>query len=353
MAPYFADLRGVIAGTERLRAGISPLIADLHDPWNRPYNYPRCWLYTDYLGLNVHTVMAFGYGVGAGFFVAAFYVLGRQKAWEGAIAGLFFISYAVMFGVERANIDLVVFVVVALALASRRWPYLAAFFIGCAAILKLYPVFGLFALVTVDWKKSLGPILFGFAIFFIGELSSFRDVCVAMTYAPNMRMGNTSFGTTSWGLDMMDRFHRPDLYGDVIVLGSAIFLFVALVAARVRPEMKPDSFDERDIFAFRLGAGLYLGTFVLGTNHDYRLIVLLFCFPLFFHLLKVKGAACRWSVVALVLTLIYAHWALFSGETLWRHFLLKQATAWALAFCLVAFSVASLPAALQWPRRRR
>jgi hypothetical protein len=351
MAPYFADIRGVVAGTERLHAGIPPVTADLHDPWNRPFNYPKIWLYTDYLGLNVHTVMAFGYAMGVLFFLAAFFALGRLKPWEGLIAGIFLISYAVMFGLERANIDLIIFALAALALALRRYPYAAAFVIGFAAILKLYPLFALFALVSSDWKKSLRWIGFGFLVFLIGEIDSFHDIITAMSYAPNMRTGTLSFGTTSWGLDLMDRFNRPDLYSEVVIIGSMLFLFAAWIAAWVRPPVLVESLGERDLFAFRLGASLFLGSFVMGTNHDYRLIFVLFCFPFLFRLIAEKSDGFRWATTTLVLSLVYAHWKFLSGETEWHHFILKQATAWALAFCLIAFCIATLPPALQWPRR--
>ena len=37
--------------------------------------------------------------------------------------------------------------------------------------------------------------------------------------------------------------------------------------------------DKRSIDAFRVGSGIYIGTFLLGNNFDYRLVFLLFVIP--------------------------------------------------------------------------
>jgi hypothetical protein len=350
MPPYFADLRGVVAGTERLRAGIPPETADLHDPWNRPYNYPRLWLYSDDLGLNANTVMAFGFGMGALFLASCFFILGRLNAFEGLMAGLFLISYAVMFGLERANVDLLMFVLLALALELRRFQPIAALVIALAAVLKLHPIFAFFALLTPPWKKTLPWLGAGLLIFAASILDHFHAFMTAMSYAPNMRSGILSFGMTTLGLEYMERFNRPDLYHDAIILGVVMLILAAGLGAWIRPSLKIESLGERELYAFRLGAGIYLGSFLLGTNHDYRAIFLLLCLPMLFRLLKL-GAAPRWAWTTLILTLLYVNWLYFAGEAAWPLFLLKQTTAWALFVCLTGFSVASLPAALQWPRR--
>jgi hypothetical protein len=350
MPPYFADLRGIVAGSERLRAGIPPETADLHDPWNRPYNYPRLWLYSDRLGFNVNTVMAFGYGMGGLFLVSSFFVVGRLDAFAGLTAGLFLISYAVMFGLERANVDLLMFALLALALELRRIPSLSALVIALAAILKLHPVFAFFALLTPPWKKTLPWIGVGLLVSAVGILDHFREFMTAMSYAPNMRSGILSFGMTSLGVDFMERFHRPDLFPEVLMSGVVMLILAVGVGARIRPFLDIESLGERELCAFRMGAGIYLGSFLLGTNHDYRAIFLFFCLPMLFRLLK-RRVALGWTWATLILTLVYVNWLYFLGETEWSQYLLNQATAWALVVCLTGFSVASLPTALQWPRR--
>jgi hypothetical protein len=351
MAPYFADLRGVVAGTERLRAGIPPMTPDFHDPWMRPYNYPWWWLYTDRLGLQMKTVMGFGIGMALLFFVSAFYVLGSLSAFEGLVAGLFLISCDVMFGIERANVDLVIFCLITLALGLRRFLPLSSTVMGLAAILKLYPAMAFAALLTPPWRKSLPWIGMGLLFFVIGESDHFHDFLTAMSHSPNMRTGVLSFGSTSWGLVLMDRFGRNDLDHVVFIIGTVTLLLAVGVGAWIRPqvELKPEW--ERQVFAFRLGAGLYLGAFALGTNHDYRAVFFLFCLPLLFLFLKEKEGRRRWGVATLTLILVYVNWELLAGESNLGLFLLKQGIAWILVVCVAGIAVALLPAVIRWPRR--
>ena len=53
-----------------------------------------------------------------------------------------------MLGVERGNIDLVIFSVLTLALAFRRLTPIHCLLISLAAILKIYPAFGLLTCST-------------------------------------------------------------------------------------------------------------------------------------------------------------------------------------------------------------
>ena len=350
MAPYFADLRGVASWSEQFLADPSVQPENLRDLWNRPFNYPHLWLYAGDLGLNARTVMGFGYGMDALFFAAAFFALGRLNAFGGLAAGLFLISYSVMFGVERANVDLLMFVLLALALGLRRFPPLSAAVIALAAVLKLHPVFAFLALVVPPWKKTLPWLGAGLLLSAAGILGHFRELIGGMSSAPNIHSGTLAFGMTAVGFAFMERFHRPELYGAVVISGVVVLIVAAGVGAWSRPELDKTALGERELFAFRLGAGVYLGSFLLGTNHDYRAVVLLFCLPLLLHFLE-KRIATAWTRTTLLLILVDVNWLYFATEKAWCVFLVKQAVAWALAVCLTALTVAGLPTALQWPRR--
>ena len=80
----FLDLRAVVAGTEAVHAGNDPWKPNAFDPLHRAYNYPRWWLYTDYIGLNQQTLNGFGISMGLAFFACALFVLGRPHRYAGA-----------------------------------------------------------------------------------------------------------------------------------------------------------------------------------------------------------------------------------------------------------------------------
>jgi hypothetical protein len=349
MKPYFADLRGVASWSEQFCASDKPDAMSLRDPWNRPFNYPYWWLYSAKFGLNSQTVMAFGYGIGALWIAAAFFVLGRLDMYGGLVSGLFLVSYAMMFGLERANVDLLVFTLLAVALALRRWPPLSAIVIGFAAILKLHPVFAFPAMLVQPWRKTLPWLGAGLLFFMLGFLDHFHDFTAGMSLAPNMRTGVLSFGGTALGLELTEHFGRPDLYPLVLSTSAGMFFLATGIGAWFRPRIEEPLQLERELFAFRMGAGVYLGCFFLGTNHDYRAIVLLFCLPLLLRMVSLNLER-NWAHLALLLILVSVNWLSLLPDG-WPDFILKQGVTWMLFACLSALFIATLPPALQWPRR--
>jgi hypothetical protein len=349
MAPYFADLRGVVSWSEQFYAGHAAL-ADLRDPWNRPMNLPDWWIHVHALGATSANVMAVGFGMYATFLIAAFYVVGRLDVRGGFLTGLFLISYAVMFAMERANVDLVIFCLLAMAVAFRRSIPAAALVLALAAILKLYPLFALGALINRSWQKALPWMVAGVLFFAVGVGDHLHALGATAAMSPNMRSGILSFGLTSLSLEFWEQFHRPDLYLPVAVGSFTVFLAATGVALWSRPLLAAAG-DERTLFAFRAGAGVYIGAFFLGTNHDYRLIFLLFCLPLLFQLVGQNDSARRWAVATLALILISVNWLYLAADGVWPQLLLKHGVTWALLVCLIALFVASLPPELQWPRR--
>ncbi|HLP00539.1 MAG TPA: glycosyltransferase 87 family protein, partial [Opitutaceae bacterium] len=139
----FLDLQVVTAGAESRALGFDPLHENPRDPLRRQLNYPRVWQSLAHLGVERRHTTALGIGVVAAF-LAAVVVFPRRLA-RGAALGLgaLLLSPAVMLALERGNIDLVLFVVAALALfAARRSTVAATGLLLVGFGLKLYPVCG-------------------------------------------------------------------------------------------------------------------------------------------------------------------------------------------------------------------
>ncbi len=144
--PSFADLRSVTSAWECDRAGTPVLPVNPCDPYgDRPANYPRLWLAPSGIGLGEGSTVALGVASAALFFVALLYVLARGRARGPLLCAAIAISPGVMFAVERGNVDLLLFALLALALALFRGSAASraashALFL-LAAMLKLFPVF--------------------------------------------------------------------------------------------------------------------------------------------------------------------------------------------------------------------
>jgi hypothetical protein len=339
----FLDLRTVVVGTGAVHAGKDPWEPNTLDPLHRPFNYPRWWLYADYIGLNEKTLNGFGIGMGLLFFLCALYVLGRLTITEGLLAALLLVSTSVMLGVERGNIDLAIFSVLTLALAFRRLVPIHCLLISLAAILKIYPAFGLLTLVNKNWRKTLfwlaasaGMLL----VYFILNLQELHRIAATTPHTWQLSYGSSAAILAFYELYL----HAGTLSLDykILALGNLIMIGVIAVAVWKRPRIGTQiswSDCEKELCSFRLGAGVYVGTFALGTNYDYRVLFLTFCLPLLFRLIREKNRAQPWATTTLILTLVYANGLLLLGSP---ECVLKEVLAWGLVFTLTGLLSSAL-----------
>jgi len=112
---------------------------------DEPLWYSDWWLRMHALGLDRGDTTALGLGIVVGFLVVAFLVLRPRSLPELVFCWLVLCSPVVLLGVNRANMDLFIFDVLALAgwlLVHRtrfvRW--LAPVVVAFAAGLKFYPI---------------------------------------------------------------------------------------------------------------------------------------------------------------------------------------------------------------------
>lgn len=344
--PHFGDLRNVVAGIENKDTGYAVGDPNSFDPWKRPYIYPSIWLHAKILGFNRETVVGFGIAIILLFYASVYSLLGKLTVGEGFFTGLFLISPALMTGIERCNIDLVIFPLILATLALRRKPAASGALIILVTLLKIHPIGALLAFFAPPWKKTL-PWLGGIlGVLFIYVLINWHELTAISTHAP--RYAFYTFGSSVWGnwlyyANVLAGHH--DTFPS-FALGTLVFVAVGYAFARLSPKLTPQPRWEWEIYSFRLGAGLYLALFALGSSNDYGMLFLLFCLPLLFRLMTVDECSIRWwATVALGTSLTYVNWDLFSEEYLIRHMLLKQALSWIFMASLIVI----VSAIRTWP----
>src|SRR4029450_3053042 len=116
----FFDARVITSGLDCSRMGFDPLTYNPCDISGRPLNYPRVWLLLRSLGVGQSQTDVLGIIFIGVFFASFFLLICRLTMGEGAIVALAVCSPSVMFGVERANSDIVVFALVAAAVIAWR-----------------------------------------------------------------------------------------------------------------------------------------------------------------------------------------------------------------------------------------
>jgi hypothetical protein len=327
----FEDLRILAEGPAVFRHG-----GDLRknmdsDPEKRPYNYPHWWLYSEKLGLNAGTLNDFGVGIGTAFFITTLLVWGKLTLPEGLWASLFLLSPCVMLGVERGNIDLVIFILLGLALAARRVIPLSLLLVVGAACLKLYPIFALLAFVARPWRKTLPWLIaaiFTSLAYFFAEREELQRIFVQTPHGVDL-----SYGASIPLMALL----RSDATVPILIESDIVLLILVGLSIKFGLQASRSAQNvpaERELFAFRCGAGIFLGTFALGTNWDYRLIFLAFCLPLLFRLRGDGNTLRAWAGIALTLILLYSNWNLYSVIIPTLHVILKSSLSWGLILSL-------------------
>jgi hypothetical protein len=133
------------------------------------------------LGLGENDTLVIGLLLAVTFFLAAILVLPRQAPVGNAVVyGLALCSPAVMFGVERGNVDIALFsMVVAAGVVMRRSRYgppTASALILFAAVLKLFPIAAVGMLARLPRRAAVICVSSVVGLFAVYAAATFRDI---------------------------------------------------------------------------------------------------------------------------------------------------------------------------------
>lgn len=322
VGPPFLDLRSIAAGVQTLQHGGNPLMINTFEALQRPLNYPKIWLYIfSFLGIEDQNVTMVALLFCALYLLCISKLIFQAKSSLECLAVLFAgLSVAPLIGFERGNIDLVVFAIVFLGCvlpgeALRVWMFVIA------AVLKLFPMAVLAAEVVRRYgKKRILPVvlLVLVAALFVAQ---WHDLVLINRGTP--RSAFASYGVISLR-ECLRMFLLEDMLSTQNGLPVARAAIVACVIAAqasvilcwgagllltVRLWKKPLAFD-RQLLQSKSGAlfflfgTVYVSTFAIGSNWDYRLIFLLPTLPFAFELSR-NPIHFRWGV-AYILCLLLA-----------------------------------------------
>ena len=254
------------------------------------FNIPPTWLWLGFLGLDGSDSPWLSLLV---ITAAAIVVvlLFRGRSWPcGGIALGAVISPSVMMGVERGNLDLLILALVgsaALIYEERRVGRAcgAIAFLCLGVVLKLFPMF----CVSLAARFSRQTFIFActtLALSLIYVVSTMKYILLIRRNVPTTFVLSYGYKAIFLGLDHIrsEAGLPPIGLADtwVPVLTAAVVLMCAAIVAATSFHNRRE-FCSVDISvagtAFLFGAGIYCGTFLLGTNFIYRLMFLLLCVP--------------------------------------------------------------------------
>lgn len=274
----FFDLRSVTSGWDCARQHLGEWPVNPCDPGGRPENYPRVWMAASILGLGEDDTYPIGVLMAVVFFAAAILVLPRRAPLGYAlIYGLALCSPAVMFGVERGNVDIaLVSMVAAAGLVMRRARYgppAASALILVAAVLKLFPIAAIGMLARLPRRAAVVCTASVAGLFTVYAAATFRDIQTIERVLP--QGDEYAYGLHIFG-GWLGRIVAPGRMWDLALIVLAIAAAIAL-RRRLRQHLSVGPL--RDLDLFWAGAGIYVATYVLGRTSDYRLVFLLLTIP--------------------------------------------------------------------------
>jgi hypothetical protein len=309
------------------------------------FNIPSTWLWLGYLGVD-GTDSTYLAAIMIALAGVVLTLLVRARPWFAGVAVLAgAISPSVMMGVERGNLDLLIFALVGTAaliyrevIATRSLAAVALLMLGVA--LKLFPLFCV-SLVTRLSKVSI-TIACIFALIGAAYLAwTFDELALIRRNVPTTFILSYGYKTFFLGFDhvrdeaALSPLNLADTWLPAFMVVICLACAIAVAASSVVREKGWFSIDGTVAgTAFLFGAGIYCGTYLLGSNFDYRLIFLLLCMPqlLDWNLSRRDG---RLIEKCLMVTVLAVLWLNGSADGHGTFLLLPQILNW-LLFLLLA-----------------
>jgi hypothetical protein len=334
---YFIDLTAVLAAGQAWQAGRDVYLPNPYDVFGRPHVYGPWWLAGGPLGLTTNDARWLGPLLVLAFFLTAAAVLAPRRPGTALVALLLLASPPVLYGVERGNNDLVVFLLFAAAgaLLAGRVALAGAGLFGLAAALKIYPLAALPALAARTGSRR--SVLTWIGVTTVGCLLVFilwrADFTRAMAIAPRPE---TIFAY-GWRMLPLVWTTMPHLRGPLLCASLPVLALAAWWVAWQRRTLLAAVPRTGAVAAwFVAGALAWLFCWAVNTNYSYRAVLLLLPAALW---LRQSDDAARGAVARVQLAACVLVFWLWPIKSWWADSLLRGGPAGSDRWLLVTFGL--------------
>jgi hypothetical protein len=273
----FLDIHYVLAAAECWRQGFDVYLWNPCDALGRLLDYSPLWLRItpDFLDTSATTAVGLGLGL---LFIASLAVVCRPSTRrEALILALTALSPMTVFGLERANADVAIFllVLVGCALGRARPPwrfggYALYFFAG---LLKFYPLALLTLIARERRRDALVLAAIAGSVLLLLVVCDRTEVAKALTNLPTPSYFTDSFAAINLPFGLTQILNGVPFRSLLGILLLAVF--VALAAARTRRMLllldhAPPDWSPFEAQCLVVGALVVIGCFFAGQNINYR-----------------------------------------------------------------------------------
>ena len=245
--------------------------------------HPSIWVYLFSL-LNLKNPLVYNISIVTLFTLYFFILIKLFRTYQNNLSKLvlliFFFSTTNFILIERLATDLVIFLIVYFILNTKNKIF-QSLLIFVGFILKYYPIF-LITLLTERKKyifTFLTCLMAFISLFYIKEIQLVNKNIVEM--ALPIAYGSRTMLKAFYHLSLEYNFFLNDenmnFFRNLTVLSFFMYTLFLVIAGYnnkylMNTKYKLDKY-------FLAGASIYVGTFIIGANVDYRLIFLIFTIP--------------------------------------------------------------------------
>jgi hypothetical protein len=315
--PPFLDFRLIPGSAESFLRGYEPTLENPYDPRGRIFNYPMVWRLFFYSGVTQDDAIWISVVMIVLFFTSVF-LFPQNLGVPGAVWMLLVVfSPASMLLYERGNVDLIVFFLcTGIVLASSYSPYIVTMLLMAGTVIKLFPFFGVSVLLRESKTKFIWLALACFGVLLLYISLTLDSIGAAWNLT--LRGNQISYGANVFfyryeqifSQSLADWFREPDIDRILklgpIALASILILIAGIFGLRNRQPSLVSS--ERNLSAFRMGASIYVGTFLLGNNWDYRLAFLILVIPQLLEWTRSSFGAYRYTALLSLFAVVASCW---------------------------------------------
>lgn len=315
LSPSFADLRTITHSLDAVRHGLNPYVDVTFDPWQRVYNYPSLWLSLAKLGIGSQHTNLIGAVMVLMLVTSLTLLFDCRSLITRTTTVALVVSPPMLLLVERGNCDMLVFSMLTLGfIATKKWrPKVQiagrTLLVILLTAMKIYPVVGVVALLR-NWRSLplvvAGAILALVALVVSSGLENLRHV-----FANTPQIFAGSYGATplfqalsnNFGQNIVELRYVASLVS-IVVVG----LISALAFAHRGKESHwiPNYELDRTVDQVALVClSIFLLSFMLGSNFDYRLVFLVGTVP---PMLRAYDMSGRRMFLLLPLTIVLFLW---------------------------------------------
>ncbi len=283
--PPFLDLHNVMAAIECWHRGVDVYAENPCDIMDRPHIYSPLWLRVPAALARPELTLMFGLALAVAFILSLLVLPAPEGRWSRALLVLAAVSPDTVFALERANMDVLIFVVVALAarwlaggLRARIGAYALFLAVG---LLKFYPLVLLGLMVRERPRVAAALVAVALALLALAVLPLAGEYGRALA---NILPHSTFTGTfgarqLAEGLALL----RPGEAALRTLLGlslAAVALVATLrLAGDARLAAAVGTLPRRHADLLLVGGALVVGCFLAGQSVEYRAVFLLMALP--------------------------------------------------------------------------